>query len=110
MAKRKYACVSVDVKIQALDKFDNNFKSKSAIAKEFGVLPNTLSKWIKKTVFIRSSDRCANASSKRHRTAKHVDVESALVLLCRNARVHNIPLSGPIMQAKARDLGFACIT
>ena len=34
------------------------------------------------------------------RTAKHADVEDALLLWFKNARAMNVPLSGPILQAK----------
>ena len=35
--------VSIDTKLQALDKVDKNVKSKTPIAKEYGVLCSTLS-------------------------------------------------------------------
>ena len=97
MAKRKHSCVSVDIKLQALDEVDNKIKSKAEIAKEYGVPARTLSTWIQNSQSLRQSEGISNSSCKRRRTAKHADVDATLVLWCRNACAQNIPLSGPLI-------------
>lgn len=104
MAKRKHSCVSVDMKLQALDEVDKKIKSKTEIAQGYGVPASTLSTWIKNSKSLRQSEGITNATCKLRRTAKHTDLDAALVLWCRNARAQNIPLSGPLMHAKACDL------
>ena len=41
---------------------------------------------------------------KRLRTAAHTDIEKALLLWFKQARSLNVPVSGPILQMKAREL------
>ena len=42
--------VSIDTKLQALDEVDKKVKSKTQIAKEYGVPCSTLSTWLKNRV------------------------------------------------------------
>ena len=100
-SKRKN--VSIETKIQALQELTSGVKSKSQVAKEYGVPPSTLSTWIKNKDTILQTDTGA-PRRKRVRTSKHSDVESALILWFKDKRSQNIPLSGPMLQQKAIDL------
>ena len=46
MYQHKHSCVSVDIKLKALDEVDKKIKSKAERAKEYGVPASTLSTWI----------------------------------------------------------------
>lgn len=102
MAKRKHA--SIDTKLQAIEEVERSEKSKTEIAKSFGIPCSTLSTWLKNKDSLRQAQDSFAPARKRMRTAKHSDVESALLLWFRNARSSNIPISGPILQGKAREL------
>jgi len=59
-SKRKHSCVSVDIKLQALDEVDKNIKSKADISKEYGVPASTLSTWIKNSQSLRQTEGITN--------------------------------------------------
>ena len=49
--------VSIDTKLQALDEVDKKVKSKTQIAKEYGVPCSTLSTWLKNKDALRKAHR-----------------------------------------------------
>ena len=95
--------VSIDTKLQALDEVDKKVKSKTQIAKEYGVPSSTLSTWLKNKDALRKAHGNFAPARKRIRTAKHSDVESALLMWFKNARAQKIPISGPVLQEKAKE-------
>uniref|UniRef100_H3A303 HTH CENPB-type domain-containing protein n=1 Tax=Latimeria chalumnae TaxID=7897 RepID=H3A303_LATCH len=106
MSEKKCKSLSVDTKYQIITAVDAGNKKKKAIADESGILPNTLS-----TIF-KSRDKIVNAyhssdftqDCKKNSVSEHKEVEDALQLWFKSARNDNIPLSGPILPAKAKNL------
>ena len=52
---RKRKPVSIEIKLQALDEVDKKVKSKTQIAKEYGVPCSTLSTWLKNKDALRKT-------------------------------------------------------
>lgn len=83
-AKRKHA--TMNTKMQAILEVEKNVKSKSEIARDFGIPLSTLSTWLrKKEAIMGSGDKFAPAC-KRMRTSKHDELEAALLLWFKTAR------------------------
>uniref|UniRef100_H3AM58 HTH CENPB-type domain-containing protein n=1 Tax=Latimeria chalumnae TaxID=7897 RepID=H3AM58_LATCH len=91
MNEKKCKSLSIDTKYQIITAVDAGNKKKEDIASEFGVLPNTLEHKFKK-------------QRKKLRGSEHKEVEDALHMWLKSARNDNIPLSGPILAAKAEKL------
>uniref|UniRef100_H3A7X5 HTH CENPB-type domain-containing protein n=1 Tax=Latimeria chalumnae TaxID=7897 RepID=H3A7X5_LATCH len=83
-----------DTKYQIITAVDAG--NKKAIANESGILPNTLS------TILKNRDKIVNAYNSSDFTKK--EVEDALHMWFKSARNDNIPLSGPILAAKAEKL------
>ena len=102
--KRK--TTTLGTKYQAILEVEKGEKTKAAIAADYGVPPNTLSTWLKKKeeykqAFLTQSFGPAN---KRMKKGDYEDVDDALDTWMREARARDIPISGPILQAKAQEL------
>lgn len=104
--KRKV--LSLKLKRAILDEVRRNVK-KTDIARKYDIAQSTLSTIIKNAGKIDAvlDDDVGGGDRKRIRGATYPDVEAALYKWFVDARAKNIPLSGPLMLQKARDLGFA---
>nr|XP_050030132.1 tigger transposable element-derived protein 6-like [Dermacentor andersoni] len=103
--KRKV--LSLKTKRAISDEVRRNVK-KSAIARKFDIAQSTLSTIIKngsKIDAVLDGD-VGSRDRKGIRCATYGDVEAALYKWFVDARSKNIPHSGPIILAKAKDLGF----
>ena len=106
MSGIKRSSLSLDKKaeiIMAVDKAPPS-KKKKEIAADFGILPNTLSIILKNrsSILDNQQQQVLNPQRKRLRTAKHPDVEEALLKWFKNARDRNLPISGPLLMTKVR--------
>lgn len=117
--KTKRTDVTISKKIEAIQQVEERKKSKSQIAKDFGIPPSTLSTWIKCSDKIKQAvEEGKNVKGrKRIRGAKHADVENELFEWLCHMRAERVPLSGPIVQKKAEEIayqigieGFKCST
>ena len=81
-------------------------KSRCDVAKEFSVAKSTVSLLCFKKSMIRKAVESQKFSPHRKnvRGAKHKDIEEALLLWFKQARTMNVPISGPILQAKTKEL------
>ena len=105
--KRKVEVKDLETRYRAIIEVEQNpGVTKSSIAKKYGVPPNTLSTWLKNKDKYKSSFETSTfgPKSKRMRTAKYEDLEQAVDIWFREARAANIPISGPIIMAKADQL------
>jgi len=102
-AKRKRSSSTVDTKLSALDDVDRGMK-KVDVAIKYGVPKTTLSTWIKNADQIRQLSSSTSHDRKRARQCTYPDVEQALMMWFKQARALNIPLSGPVLVAKASQL------
>ncbi|KAM7303672.1 hypothetical protein ISCGN_013614 [Ixodes scapularis] len=103
--KRKV--LSLKLKRAILDEVRRNVK-KTDIARKYDIAQSTLSTIIKNAGKIDAvlDGDVGGGDRKRIRGATYPDVEAALYKWFVDARAKNIPLSGPLMLQKARDLGF----
>ncbi|XP_060065142.1 tigger transposable element-derived protein 6-like [Ylistrum balloti] len=117
--KRKIETKTVETKYRAILAVEKGDRSKSDIAREFGIPANTLSTWLKakEKIMTAYSNDGISPSRKKVRTAKYEDTETALLKWFTHARDNNLPVTGPMLKAKAKDLAekigeqnFACST
>ena len=100
---RKQSAISLKVKMELLNAVDEKGRSKTDICKEFRIANSTFSTIIKNrdqltAMFERSM---FEPDRKRMRTAKHEDLEAALLVWFKQARFQNAPISGPLLIEKS---------
>ena len=108
MASRKRTALSLAKKLKIIEAVEKGDKSRCDVAKEFLVAKSTVSLLCcKKSMFrkaVESQIFCPHR--KKNCGAKHKDIEEALLLWFKQARTMNVPISGPILQAKAKELAL----
>ncbi len=79
---------------------------RSYVARQYGISKSSISDVIKKKQKIVEAFEVSNVSPKRKRlrTSLYVDVEEAILLWLKQARALNIPITGPAIQNKGREL------
>ncbi|XP_064486017.1 tigger transposable element-derived protein 6-like [Ornithodoros turicata] len=83
-------------------------RKKLDIAKDYAVFPSTLSTILKtKENILKAADQGAFAQRKRLKTSPYEEVEKAVFTWFADTRAKGIPVSGAVLQQKAKD--FACI-
>lgn len=102
---RKQTAISLKVKMELLKAVDEKGRSKTKICREFGIANSTLSAIIKNrhqltAMYERSM---FEPERKRMRTAKHKDLEAALLIWFKQARSQNIPVLGTLLMERAND-------
>jgi len=102
--KRKLNVHKLEKKYNAIIEVEKGKQTKTAIAKQFGVPLNTLSTWLKSAAKLKDAHENTGSARKRIRLCQYPDIEEALFMWIKNARSQNIPLSGPMLQAKATKL------
>lgn len=104
-----YTTLTLAEKVAAIREVDKGIKKKSEIAKDFGIPPNTLSTYLKNRDKILSSAVQFDKGRKRLRESDNPDVDNCVLKWFKQARDKKIPLSGPLIRAKAeqfaRELG-----
>lgn len=101
--KRKINMKSIDSKYEAIMAVEKGEKSKSQIARDFGVPANTLSTWLKNKENIIEAYQQFNPKRKNTRTGSFHEVEAATLKWFKAARDQNIPISGPMLVTKAEE-------
>jgi hypothetical protein len=106
MSGTKRKSLSLDKKAEIILAVDGapSSKKKKEIAADFGILPNTLSTILKNrsSILENQQQQLLDPHRKRFRTAKHPDVEEALLKWFTMTRDKNFPISGPLLMTKAR--------
>lgn len=92
-------------KVEILREVDGGKTSKLEIARKHGIPKSTLSTYIKNKRAIEEAyaTDAFTGSRKRLCSAKHPELERAVLTWIKEMRSQNIPLSGPIVMAKAAD-------
>jgi predicted XRE-type DNA-binding protein len=105
-SKKTKNAIDLKTKQKILNEVDRNEFSKTKIAAKFGIPKSTLSTIIKnrKTIDEVVASGAITGHRKRLRTAKYEDVEEELLQWFNHTRSSNIPLSGPIVQEKAKEI------
>ena len=104
--------ISLAKKLEIIKAFESGRKSKSAIAGEFCVAKSTVTSIVKnKQKIVDASDTASfTPERKRLQLAAHSDIKEALMIWFTQARTLNLPVSGPILQIKARGWHFRWAT
>ncbi|KAH7970325.1 hypothetical protein HPB49_003770 [Dermacentor silvarum] len=107
-SRGKYRAKTLKEKVEILREVDAGKQSKNEIAKKHDIPRSTLSTYIrnKKTIEDLYAAETFAKDWKRIRTAKHPDLEAALLAWIKEKRSQDIPLSGPIIVAKAADFAL----
>ncbi|KAH7985346.1 hypothetical protein HPB49_026472 [Dermacentor silvarum] len=104
-SRGKYRAKTLKEKLEILRAVDAGKQSKNEIAKKHDISRSTLSTYIRNKKTIEDSYAAETFSKHRKRlhTAKHLDLEAALLTCIKEKRSQDTPLSGPIIVAKAAD-------
>ena len=115
----KHRSIDLATKIAVIDAVEAGTRNKTEIAKSFSLPKSTLSTILKNKDRLRESYATASfdRGRKRLRLAAHPDIEEVLFSWFKQARCMNVPISGPILKVKAKELAlklghfnFACST
>ena len=107
MSKRKRTDLSLAERYDVVKQLDQKLLQ-IEISKKLGVSTSQISRINAKKEEIRSQyESNSNPERKRQRTGKASDVEVALKTWFNDARTRDIPLSGPVLEEKAKDLAQA---
>ncbi|MDD9361381.1 MAG: hypothetical protein PV344_00395, partial [Anaplasma sp.] len=80
---------------------------KSSVAEAYNIPRSTLSTLLKTKSDIKAkAERSKNSGARRVRTPAFENVERSLHKWFMDARARNIPVSGPMLQLKAKDFAF----
>lgn len=107
-ARSKYRAKSLKEKVEILQEVDAGKESKVEIAKKHGTPKSTLSTYIKNKRTIEDAYEAEVVASdrKRLRLPKYPELEQALVAWIKDMRSRDLPMSGPIVIAKAGDFAL----
>lgn len=102
----KYVSISLENKLKAIKRVENGEKMK-LVAESFKIKPNTMSTIYKQRDKLKKklNDNPASKKFKRMRDGKNANLDKAVVTFVQQARQHNIPVSGTLIQTKAKQLG-----
>lgn len=100
----QYKSLTFAEKVAAIREVEKGVKKKSQIAKDFGIPPNTLSTYLKnKDKILNSAINENGKDRKRARGPENPDVDECVLKWFKQARDKKIPLSGPLVRAKAEE-------
>lgn len=95
--------MTIKEKYLALKELEEKGITKTSIAEKYGVLPSTLTYWVKNKEDIISSYESGKYGAKRQKlsSGKHDQIDKAMYKWFMNARERNVPISGHILREKA---------
>lgn len=105
MSKRGvYNSLTLAKKVDAIREVERGIKKKCDIAKEYGILPNTLSTYLKNKQKIMDSWNLQDGGArKRIRGGDYPEIDECVIKWIKQSRDSNVPLSGPLIRAKAEE-------
>ena len=104
-AKRKRNDLCLSEKIKVVEMLDVDKMSQTEIVKKLEISQSQVSRIAKnKDEILKKWQMNDNPDRKRARTGKDSDVEAALKTWFTSSRGRDVPLSGPVLQEKAKDL------
>lgn len=105
--KRVLKTLTYEEKAAAIREVEKGLKTKSSIAKEFGIPLNTLSTYLKNRDTILSKlATCGGKSRKRARRPENPDVDERVLKWFKQSREEKVPLSGLLIKAKAEEFAL----
>lgn len=101
---RKQQSLALEVKQKILNEISDGILKKTEIATKYGVANSTISMILKNREKIEAAYASGSFEPvrKRIRTGRNEDVEVSLLRWIREARIQNLPLSGAVLQEKAK--------
>jgi transposase len=102
--KRKKESKSMEEKYAAIIECEKGLRSKTEIAKQFSVPLSTLSTWLKNKDSIKDGYQKFGPKRKSMKVGLYDELEEVLTTWFKATRSNNIPISGPMLQAKADEL------
>ena len=102
--KRKKESKSMEEKYAAIIECEKGQKSKTEIAKQFNVPLSTLSTWLKNKDSIKEGYQKFGPKRKSMKVGHYDELEEVLTTWFKSTRSNDIPISGPMLQAKAEEL------
>lgn len=100
----KYKSLNLNQKKLIIAQVKKGDKSKGQIAKEWGIPPSTLSTYIKnEKKILQDCDSKKCKLSKRLKSLKYPEVNKCVLKWFKQQRNKNIPISGPLIKAKAEE-------
>lgn len=96
MSRRQITLVE---KIGIIGRLENGEES-SAIAREFSTSPSTISIIWSRKDSLKTMFEVTALRSKQLRTARHKDLEEAVLAWFKKQRLSNVPISGPMLKTK----------
>ncbi|KAG0418497.1 hypothetical protein HPB47_004845 [Ixodes persulcatus] len=104
---RQCKSLTLERKGALIKEVEKGGRTKSSIAKEFGIPLSTLSKIVKnKDKVFEGFQQSFSSKRKRQRDSKFPDVEAAVLQWLQNVRAANLPVSGPMIMEKADALAL----
>ncbi|CAF4892051.1 unnamed protein product [Pieris macdunnoughi] len=101
MNPRKNKCLSISEKKRVIQAVEDG-QYKKDVAKQFGILPSTLSMILKKKDYITGSAFIANR--KRSRQGDFPRLEECLIKWIHQCRGQNLPIGGLMLKEKAKSI------
>ncbi|XP_037528447.1 tigger transposable element-derived protein 6-like [Rhipicephalus sanguineus] len=103
---KKRRALSLETKECVIRDMESGLK-KASVAAKYGVSDTTVSTIYKNKDKLRQQlqQDSSSLSRKRIRTSKYEDLDAALFRWFREVRAQSIPVSGPMLQQKAKSLG-----
>lgn len=98
-----YKTLTLAEKVAVINEVEKGLKKKSQIAKEFKIPATTLSTFLKNKDKILSSANDSAKDRKRVRGPENPDVDECVLKWLKQARDKQIPVSGPMLRAKAEE-------
>ncbi|KAG0414085.1 hypothetical protein HPB47_008758 [Ixodes persulcatus] len=107
-ARGNYHAKTLREKVEILREVDAGKANKVEIAKKHAIPRSTLSTYVRnrKTIEDAYEAEVFAHGRKRLRSAKHPDLEKALITWVKEMRSQDLPLSGPIIMAKAAEFAL----
>ena len=102
--KRKKESKSIEEKYAAIIECEKGTRSKTEIARQFNVPASKLSTWIKNKETIKDGYQKFGPKRKSMKVGAHDELEEVLITWFEATRSNNIPVLGPLLQAKAEEL------
>lgn len=105
--KRVLKTLTYEEKAAAIREVEKGLKTKSLIAKEFGIPLNTLSTYLKNRDAILSKLATSGGKNrKRARRPENPDVDECVLKWFKQSRENKVPLSGLLIKAKAEEFAL----
>ncbi|XP_059570207.1 tigger transposable element-derived protein 1-like isoform X1 [Alligator mississippiensis] len=105
VGKRKHFTRTIQEKISAIDRVKRG-ELKAKVCQDYGVTATTINDWLKQEFRLRTRLAASGGWStvKTLKKSKYDDLEDALYLWIEDVRSKNLPLNGPIICEKAKEL------